>query len=123
MSNDMVRFEEQGLVSPMKVPLLSMKRGDRGRIARLIGGPGFQSNLRARGIREGKMIIVIQIQPWGGPVLINVEGEQVALGRGMAHNIIVDIPRRRGPSEKDEPSTDRSPKVWRKRRRNRHGRH
>jgi len=105
----------------MNVPLLSMKRGDRGRIAQIIGGAGFQSNLRARGIREGKMIIVQQIQPWGGPVLINVEGEQVALGRGMAHNIIVDVPRKKGND--DEPATDGSRKVWKKRRRHRHGHH
>jgi len=106
----------------MKVPLLSMKRGDRGRIAQLIGGAGFQSNLRARGIREGKIIIVQQVQPWGGPVLINVEGEQVALGRGMAHNIIVDIPDRKRSSASDEPSTKGSRKVWKKQRRHRHGR-
>ena len=97
----------------MIISLLKMERGERGKIVRLEGGKGFQGNMRARGIREGKMLVVKQIQPWGGPVLINVEGEEVALGRGMAEKIFIDIP------ERKVKKRSRSGGKWRRRERER----
>ena len=75
----------------MEKPLTELEDGDRGRITRLEGGQGFQRNVRSRGIREGKMLEVVTIHPIGGPVVIDVDGRETALGRGMARRIFVEV--------------------------------
>jgi ferrous iron transport protein A len=106
------RAKEAGAI----VPLTEMIRGEQGTIARLDGGKGFQSNLRARGVREGKKVVVKEVQPWGGPVLINVEGEEVALGRGMAERIVVnvteDVAEDREEEDLEVSTRERSASGW-----------
>lgn len=82
---------EKARYQRMIVPIVKMKRGERGIIVQINGGFGFQSNIKARGVRKGKTLIVKEIQPWGGPVLIDVDGEEMALGRGMAQKILIEV--------------------------------
>jgi Fe2+ transport system protein FeoA len=42
------------------------------------------------GIMEGKTIRVVTLYPFGGPVVIEVDGKMTTLGRGIASRIIVD---------------------------------
>ncbi|MBU4222602.1 MAG: ferrous iron transport protein A [Euryarchaeota archaeon] len=71
--------------------LTDLQPGQRARILRLEGGHGFQRNLRLRGIREGKIVEVITRQPIGGPVVISIEEGEIAIGRGMASKVIVEV--------------------------------
>jgi len=41
------------------------------------------------GIRPGKMVRKITTQPMGGPLLLEVEGARVAIGRGMARRVMI----------------------------------
>lgn len=71
--------------------LTDLQPEQKARILRLEGGYGFQRNLRLRGIREGKTVEVITRQPIGGPVVISVDEREIAIGRGMASRVIVEV--------------------------------
>lgn len=71
--------------------LTDLQPEQKARILRLEGGYGFQRNLRLRGIREGKIVEVITRQPIGGHVVISVDEREIAIGRGMASRVIVEV--------------------------------
>ena len=75
----------------MKRKLTDLKQGDRGKITRLDGGDGFKSNLRSRGVREGKDLEVVAKHPMGGPIVITIDDRDTAIGRGMTDRIIVEV--------------------------------
>ena len=64
--------------------MTDLTNGKAAKIIGLIGGYGFQRKLRNIGIREGKIVKIVTVHPIGGPIVISLEGEQVAIGRGMA---------------------------------------
>lgn len=68
-----------------------LKEGQRGRIIRLDGGQHFQRKLRTMGIREGKVIAILAKQPLGGPVVVEIDGRDTTIGRGMASRIVVEF--------------------------------
>ncbi|WP_457742275.1 FeoA family protein [Thermococcus sp.] len=72
----------------MIVPLLSLVPGERGIVVDLRGGPNFRSRLYAMGLAPGAVVHVISIYP-RGPVIIQVGGTRLALGRGMAARVLV----------------------------------
>lgn len=75
----------------MEIPLTRLRTGQKAKILRLEGGPGFQRNVRSRGIREGKILEVVTRHPIGGPIVIEIDGRETAIGRGMAKRIIVEV--------------------------------
>ena len=75
----------------LETVLTKMREGQSGRIIRLEGGKHFQRKLRTIGIREGKTLIVTAIQPLGGPLVIEIDGRDTTIGRGMASRIIVEL--------------------------------
>lgn len=75
----------------MDIPLTKLREGQKARITRLEGGHGFQRNVRTRGIREGKVVEVVTRHPIGGPIVIEIDGRETAIGRGMARRIFVEV--------------------------------
>jgi len=75
----------------MDIPLTQLREGQKARITRLEGGHGFQRNVRTRGIREGKVVEVVTRHPIGGPIVIEIDGRETAIGRGMARRIFVEV--------------------------------
>ncbi|CVK34701.1 ferrous iron transport protein A [Methanoculleus bourgensis] len=75
----------------MEETLLDLEPGVQGTVARFAGTPGFMRKLRTIGIREGKTLVVVARHPLGGPVVVEVDGREVTLGRGMAERVIVDV--------------------------------
>jgi ferrous iron transport protein A len=71
------------------VPLTPLFLGERAKIVALGHGMGGQRHFRTMGLMEGKTVEIIAIQPARGPVVLNVEGTQIAIGRGMANHILV----------------------------------
>lgn len=53
------------------------------------GGWGVRQRLNQMGIHPGDRILVKRSGVMGGPILIQVHGTEVALGRGMARKVIV----------------------------------
>lgn len=71
------------------VPLTTLLPGERARIVALGPGKGRQHHFRTMGLMEGKIVKVIATQPARGPFVIDVEGTQIAVGRGMARHILI----------------------------------
>jgi len=71
--------------------LAQMQTGQSGTIVQIQGGHGLINRLNSLGIRSGKRIIKISSMVMRGPVTIQVDRAQVAIGFGMARRIIVEL--------------------------------
>lgn len=55
------------------------------------GMGGWQKRLEAIGIRKGIRLKKITCQPFGGPIVVDVNGTKISLGRGIASKIQVEL--------------------------------
>jgi len=74
----------------MPVALDRMARGSRGRIVEVLGGRGVALKLSAQGIVPGATFVKTS-ELRGGPVVLRVGGTQVAVGRGLARHVLVEV--------------------------------
>lgn len=82
----------------MKKPLTDMNRGEIGRVSEILSGRGNASKTESRsvkhlkhlGVTVGKNLLVITRQPFG-PIVIMVDDTEIAIGRGMAGKICVEV--------------------------------
>jgi len=66
---------------------------DENRKAKVIdiqGGQGIRQRLSQMGIHPGDTITILRYGALRGPILIEIHGSQVALGRGIGSRIIVE---------------------------------
>jgi len=87
----------------MRVPLTALKDGETGIITSIrvglgVGrrggrGWGLRKRLMDMGLTPGTRVTVIKSAPFRGPVEVLVRGSRLALGRGMAERIYVEIDR------------------------------
>jgi ferrous iron transport protein A len=54
------------------------------------GGAGIRQRLSQMGIHPGDIVTMVRYGALHGPLLIEIHGSQVALGRGIASKIIVE---------------------------------
>ena len=73
------------------VTLTRMQTGQSGRVDEIQGGFGVVDRLNALGIIPGKRITKISSVLARGPVAIQVDRAQLAIGYGMAKKIIVEL--------------------------------
>jgi len=71
--------------------LEDLKPGEGGRIAQIDGGHGMVGRLVALGIRPGRRITKLSSGFMRGPVTIEVDRAQMAIGFGMAKRILVEV--------------------------------
>jgi ferrous iron transport protein A len=71
--------------------LATMKPGQRGVVVDVRGGRGMVERLAALGIRPGKRVVKVSSMLLGGPVTVEVDRSQVAIGLRMAAHILVDV--------------------------------
>ena len=74
-----------------QITLARMQTGQSGIVVQIQGGHGLVNRLSALGIRPGKRITKISSMFMRGPVTIQVDRAQVAIGFGMANRIIVEL--------------------------------
>jgi ferrous iron transport protein A len=60
------------------------------RVVQIMGGWGIRQRLNQMGIHPGDQILVKRSAFMGGPVLIQIHGVDVALGRGMTRKVVVE---------------------------------
>lgn len=60
------------------------------RIIEFTGGRGVNFKLCQLGLTPGTEVKLLRFAPLGGPVMIEVEGRSVAIGRGIAARIKVE---------------------------------
>ncbi len=70
--------------------LAQLGSGATARVVGVDGGWGLRRNLEQMGIHPGDVISVAGTGAFRGPILIEVNGSRVALGRGVAHRIRVE---------------------------------
>jgi len=70
------------------VPLSSLPAGSRARVVDIRGGYGFRRRLFEMGLTPNTVVEVLA-NSWG-PILVRVRGTVIAIGRGMAHKILVE---------------------------------
>ena len=71
--------------------LAGMQIGQSGVVVQIQGGHGLVNRLNSLGIRPGKRITKTSSMIMRGPVTIQVDRAQVAIGFGMARRIIVEL--------------------------------
>lgn len=64
-----------------------------GEVVRVVGFHGGKTHDRLQqvGLYPGDRMRVLRLAPLGGPILVDVGGREMALGRGVAARILVEI--------------------------------
>jgi Fe2+ transport system protein FeoA len=70
--------------------LVDVEKGKQVKIASFEGGQGIMTKLNRFGIYPGDLARVVRHAPFQGPVLLEVRGMEIALGRGIASLIMVE---------------------------------
>ncbi|OFY67446.1 MAG: hypothetical protein A2Y71_10820 [Bacteroidetes bacterium RBG_13_42_15] len=74
-----------------KTSLADIDDGQSGTIVSIFGGRALTKRLADLGLKEGTQIKVIGKTLFSGPVQIEVCGSRLALGRGLASKIIMEL--------------------------------
>ena len=74
-----------------EIPLTRMQTGQSGMVIQIQGGIGLVNRLAAFNIRPGKKITKVSSMLMWGPVTIEVDRTQMAIGFGMANRVIVEL--------------------------------
>lgn len=61
------------------------------RVTSIQGGHGVQRNLNQFGIHVGDVVSLARRGAFRGPLLVHVHGMQIALGRGIATHVEVEL--------------------------------
>jgi ferrous iron transport protein A len=75
----------------MNITLDLIKEGQKVKVIDIYGGWGIRQRLGCLGIHLGDVITVKKSAIMHGPILIIVHGNQVALGRGVARKVLVEV--------------------------------
>jgi ferrous iron transport protein A len=59
--------------------------------ARLLSFDEVRVKLNQYGLYIGDTVRVLRVAPLGGPLLVEVNGREIALGRGVAEKIFVEL--------------------------------
>jgi ferrous iron transport protein A len=70
--------------------LLQVEIGKTVRVVSFAGGSNLEHKLRQLGMLPGNCARLIRQAPLGGPVMVEVDGRSVAIGRGIAAQILVE---------------------------------
>ncbi|NIP67382.1 ferrous iron transport protein A [Candidatus Bathyarchaeota archaeon] len=91
----------------MELPLADLREGESGIITSIRTGHGraggggrgarrgwgFRKRLEDMGLTPGTEVRVMRSAPFRGPLEIRVRGSRLALGKGMAERIFVEVDR------------------------------
>jgi ferrous iron transport protein A len=71
--------------------LLNAPHGQWLKVTALEGGEGLRARLTQYGLFEGDCLRVLRAAPLSGPLLVEVNGREIALGRRVAEKILVEV--------------------------------
>lgn len=77
--------------SKRETTVARMKSGERGTVLTIRGGHGLSRRLHALGVRPGKRVTKVGSMFMRGPVTIQIDNTQIALGFGMADKVVVEL--------------------------------
>ena len=70
------------------IPLSMLSVGEEARLVDILAGHGIRRHLAAMGLNPGTKVTVVQ-NLMRGPMVLGIMDSRIALGRGMAHKILV----------------------------------
>lgn len=82
--------EEEGSFK-LLTELSNLKPGEEGEIAFIRGGTTACQRLLDMGLTRGTRVRVVNAAPFRGPVEVEVRGSTLAIGRGLASHVFVEI--------------------------------
>jgi ferrous iron transport protein A len=80
------------------ITLTELKTGETGLIEDITGSLGLKKRFESLNLREGKYIRKISSAPFHGPIVVEVGGCKIAIGRGMASKIMVEVANENTPN-------------------------
>lgn len=72
------------------IHLAMVAPGETVRVIAVQGGQGLRRRLADLGMNEGEVLSVVQTDS-GGPMILAVRDSRLAIGRGVAHKILVEV--------------------------------
>ncbi len=81
-------------LAPAATPVVTLDRvraPGRVQVREIAGGRSAVLLLGQLDIRVGEALEVQRIAPWGGPILVESNGSVVAVGRGLARKVWVEV--------------------------------
>jgi len=84
------RAREEG-ADKLLTELSNLKPGERGRVNFVRGGTKACQRLLDMGLTRGTEVEVVNAAPFDGPIEVRVRGTSLALGRGLAKKVFVDV--------------------------------
>lgn len=81
----------QKIKSDNLVRLSEMKEGSAGKVAFVMAGRGATQRLADMGMTKGAEVKVIRSSHYGGPVTVLIRGCSLAVGRGLASKVFVQV--------------------------------
>lgn len=71
--------------------LIDIEKGTQVKITSFEGEPRLTSKLNQFGLYPGDLAMVVRFAPFDGPVLVEVRGMEIALGKSIAACILVEV--------------------------------
>lgn len=71
--------------------LIDIEAGIWVKVTGFEGGAKFQNRLLQHGLYPGDLARILRAAPMKGPLLIEVSGRELALGRAIAQKILVEL--------------------------------
>lgn len=68
-----------------------IKPGQKAKVIEVKGGWGLRQQLSELGIFPNQIVAIANSSFWRGPVLVQVHSNEVALGRGVARKVLVEV--------------------------------
>jgi ferrous iron transport protein A len=78
-------------INSLMKTLLQISPGFTVRVIDVEGGKNLRSKLKQYGIYPGDCLRLLRKAPLGGPLLVECNEREIALGRGIADKIIVEL--------------------------------
>ena len=73
------------------MPLAMIAPGNKVALVAIRGGQGIRKRLADLGLTPGTILHVVQVDAWGPLIVAFKDDARLALGRGMAHKIEVEL--------------------------------
>jgi ferrous iron transport protein A len=70
--------------------LAQVHENNKAKVIDIQGGQRMRQRLGEMGIHPGDIVTILRYGALRGPILIEIHGSQVALGRGIASKILVE---------------------------------
>ncbi len=73
-----------------QISLAQLELGEQGRLVRIDGGRKMIRRLEVLGLRPGKVVRIVSTVFERGPVIVDLDGRLLAIGRGQAQKIFLE---------------------------------